>query len=68
MPARSADCRCKTSFTCGHCLRNMKPYHFTSNATPDGFFRFEPLPQRPDRFTDKCDIIEALCKTTYGCA
>ncbi|CAI3971334.1 hypothetical protein VAC51_00016 [Variovorax phage VAC_51] len=29
MPALKADCRCEPSFTCGHCLRNMKPWHWT---------------------------------------
>lgn len=28
-PVRSAECRCDRSFTCGHCLANAKPYHFT---------------------------------------
>jgi hypothetical protein len=27
--SRSAECKCESNFTCGHCLRNAKPYHFT---------------------------------------
>src|SRR5690242_19604474 len=27
--ARSSECQCTYNFTCGYCLRNMKPYHFT---------------------------------------
>lgn len=27
--ARSIECRCDPRFTCGHCLRNMRPYHYT---------------------------------------
>jgi hypothetical protein len=27
--ARSVECRCESRFTCGHCLRNAKPYHYT---------------------------------------
>jgi hypothetical protein len=30
--ARSADCRCERSFTCGHCLRNAPPYFFTLDS------------------------------------
>ncbi len=33
MPARSADCKCTPSFTCGHCLRAAKPWHFTPSTT-----------------------------------
>lgn len=29
MSARSAQCQCESSFTCGFCLRNAKPYLFT---------------------------------------
>lgn len=29
--ARSIECRCEYNFTCGYCLRNAKPYHFTLN-------------------------------------
>lgn len=29
MAARSAECRCESNFTCGHCLRNAKPCHYT---------------------------------------
>jgi hypothetical protein len=27
--ARSAECKCTESFTCGHCLQNAKPGVFT---------------------------------------
>jgi hypothetical protein len=27
--ARSVECKCESNFTCGYCLRNAKPYHFT---------------------------------------
>jgi hypothetical protein len=26
---RGVDCRCEGNFTCGHCLRNAKPWHYT---------------------------------------
>jgi hypothetical protein len=27
--AKSAECKCESSFTCGYCLRNAKPWHYT---------------------------------------
>lgn len=27
--AKSAECQCTSSFTCGYCCRNVKPYLFT---------------------------------------
>jgi hypothetical protein len=27
--ARSVECKCESNFTCGYCLRNAKPWHFT---------------------------------------
>lgn len=27
--ARSSECQCTYNFTCGYCLRNMKPWFFT---------------------------------------
>jgi hypothetical protein len=27
--ARSEHCKCDSRFTCGHCLKNAKPYFFT---------------------------------------
>jgi hypothetical protein len=29
MKARSVECRCTNNFTCGYCLRNAKPWHYT---------------------------------------
>jgi len=31
MMAKSVECKCDPRFTCGYCLRNMKPYFFTPN-------------------------------------
>ena len=25
----SIECQCESNFTCGYCLRNAKPWHFT---------------------------------------
>lgn len=30
--ARSAECKCESNFTCGYCLRNAKPWHFTCST------------------------------------
>lgn len=30
--ARSAECKCERNFTCGYCLRNAKPWHFTCSS------------------------------------
>jgi len=27
--ARSIECKCDPQFTCGHCLRNAKPWFYT---------------------------------------
>lgn len=27
-----AECRCESNFTCGYCLWNAKPYHFTPRS------------------------------------
>lgn len=27
--AKSIECKCESNFTCGYCLRNAKPWHFT---------------------------------------
>jgi hypothetical protein len=29
MKPRSTECQCTYRFTCGYCLRNAKPYHYT---------------------------------------
>lgn len=34
--AKSIECRCTDSFTCGYCCRNAKPYLFTPSA-PESF-------------------------------
>jgi hypothetical protein len=31
--ARSIECECTYSYTCGYCLRNAKPYFFTPSHT-----------------------------------
>lgn len=33
--ARSVECRCDPSFTCGYCLRNAKPWHWTPSTEAD---------------------------------
>jgi hypothetical protein len=33
--ARSAECKCTSNFTCGHCLANAKPYHFTPSTSAE---------------------------------
>jgi len=30
--SRSVECQCEHRFTCGHCLRNMKPYFYTTGS------------------------------------
>lgn len=30
--SRSVECKCESNFTCGHCLRNAKPYFFTPST------------------------------------
>jgi hypothetical protein len=27
--AKNVECKCDDNTTCGYCLRNMKPYHYT---------------------------------------
>jgi hypothetical protein len=27
--AKNTECKCTSSFTCGYCLRNAKPYFYT---------------------------------------
>lgn len=27
--AKNVECKCESNLTCGHCLRNAKPYHYT---------------------------------------
>lgn len=31
--AKSAECQCERSFTCGYCCRNMKPWLFTPRTS-----------------------------------
>lgn len=33
--ARSAECQCEYNFTCGYCLRNAKPWHFTPSTNEE---------------------------------
>lgn len=35
--ARSIDCKCTYNFTCGYCLRNAKPWHWTPTNQPTQF-------------------------------
>ena len=37
--ARSTDCTCDASFTCGHCCRNAKPWLFTPSDSSYLFSR-----------------------------
>ena len=40
---RNIECKCDSRFTCGYCLRNIKPYHFTLS---DGSAIYETRVQR----------------------
>lgn len=54
-------------FPCGQCDDWRQP-GCPFGQTAARFMRFEPLPQKPPKFTDKFNIIEVLCKRTHGCA
>lgn len=43
--ARSSDCECTRSFTCGHCLSNMKPWVW-SRSTPEEDAKYKETLQR----------------------
>ena len=46
--SKSADCRCKERFTCGHCLRNAKPYVWNGQASLPAAFS-QPGQDRRER-------------------
>lgn len=50
MSARSAECRCDASFTCGYCLRNAPPYFFTPSTNAEAMARAIAAPIEPHEF------------------
>jgi hypothetical protein len=53
MSARSAECRCDQSFTCGFCLRNAKPALFTPRTAQ------EAIADAPREYTTKLSAVRA---------
>jgi hypothetical protein len=43
MTAKNVECACASRFTCGYCLRNTKPYHYT---LADGSVMYSPNPAK----------------------
>lgn len=53
MSAKSAECRCESNFTCGHCLRNAKPWLFTPSGGGFYFSRMNDAAIQRDLLREK---------------
>lgn len=72
--ARNAECRCESSFTCGYCLRNMKPWIFTPRSSAEAMRDsiYEKAPMKPDKMIRRLvalatwDASGAYCDTAFN--
>ena len=65
MTSPNAECECTHSFTCGYCLRNRKPYHWTPSKPGEPYHQGKLHGSIPKHLYDPPHWMSSADKEQY---